>query len=73
RLALAPGGEAELTLKVRDGQPPFTWFADGAPIAREPYARATRWHPAGPGYTTLAVVDAEGRSSRVRVFLEPGP
>ncbi len=73
RLALAPGGEAELTLKVRDGQPPFTWFADGAPIAREPYARATRWHPAGPGFTTLAVVDAVGRSSRVRVFLEPGP
>ncbi len=73
RLALAPGGEAELTLKVRDGQPPFTWFADGAPIAREPYARATHWHPAGPGFVILAVVDAEGRSSRVRVFLEPGP
>ncbi len=73
RLALASGGEAELTLKVRDGQPPFTWFADGAPIAREPYARATRWRPAGPGFTTLAVVDAEGRSSRVRIYLEPGP
>ncbi|MBK8636787.1 MAG: penicillin-binding protein 1C [Chromatiaceae bacterium] len=73
RLALAPGGEAELTLKVRDGQPPFTWFADGAPIAREPYARATHWRPAGPGFVSLAVVDAEGRSSRVRVFLEPGP
>ncbi len=72
RLALAPGGEAELTLKVRDGQPPFTWFANGAPIAREPYARATRWRPAGPGFVSLAVVDAEGRSSRVRVFLEPG-
>ena len=73
RLALAPGGEAELTLKVRDGQPPFTWFANGAPIAREPYARATHWRPAGPGFVSLAVVDAEGRSSRVRVFLEPGP
>ncbi|MBP8289084.1 MAG: penicillin-binding protein 1C [Chromatiaceae bacterium] len=73
RLALAPGGESELTIKVRDGQPPFTWFANGAPIAREPYARVTRWRPAGPGFVSLAVVDAEGRSSRVRVFLEPGP
>ncbi|MGB7552295.1 MAG: hypothetical protein WBM15_12145 [Chromatiaceae bacterium] len=42
-------------------------------MAREPYARATHWRPAGPGFVSLAVVDAEGRSSRVRVFLEPGP
>ncbi len=73
RLTLTADGEKELTLKVRDGQPPFTWFANGTPIAREPYARVTRWHPPGPGFATLAVVDAMGRSSRVRVFIEPGP
>jgi len=73
RLALGASGEVELTLKVRDGQPPFTWFADGAPIAQEPYARASRWLPAGAGFVNLAVVDARGRADRVRVFLETGP
>jgi len=73
RLALGAGLDAELALKVRDGQPPFTWFANGTPIAHEPFARVTPWRPQGAGFVTLAVVDAQGRSGRVRVFLEPGP
>lgn len=73
RLALGSGLDGELALKVRDGQPPFTWFANGAPIAHEPFARVTPWRPQGAGFVTLAVVDAQGRSGRVRVFLEPGP
>lgn len=73
RLAWGAGEEAELVLKVRDGQPPFTWFANGAPIAHEPFSRATPWRPPGAGFVTLAVVDAQGRSGRVRVFLESGP
>ena len=73
RLALGAGLDGELALKVRDGQPPFTWFANGAPIAHEPFARVTPWRPQGAGFVTLAVVDAQGRSGRVRVFLEPGP
>jgi penicillin-binding protein 1C len=73
RLAWGAGEEAELVLRVRDGQPPFTWFANGAPIAHEPFSRATPWRPQGAGFVTLAVVDAQGRSGRVRVFLESGP
>ncbi len=73
RLALGAGLDGELALKVRDGQPPFTWFANGTPIAHEPFARVTPWRPQGAGFVTLAVVDAQGRSGRVRVFLEPGP
>ena len=73
RLALGAGLEGELALKVRDGQPPFTWFANGAPIAHEPFARVTPWRPPGPGFVNLAVVDAQGRSGRVRVFVEAGP
>lgn len=73
RLALGSGKAAEVILKVRDGKPPFTWFANGAPISWEPYARSSLWHPSGPGFVTLAVVDADGRSNRVRVFLEPEP
>jgi len=63
-------GTASLALKVRNGTPPFAWYANGAPIGREPHARTARWQPDGPGFTTIAVVDARGQSSRVTVFLE---
>jgi penicillin-binding protein 1C len=58
-----------LVLKVRNGHPPFTWFADGQPIAQDPWARTAEWHPTGPGYAALAVVDGRGRASRVRVYV----
>ena len=64
----APG--RELALEVRNGRPPFVWLANERPIAREPYARTARWRPDGPGFATLAVVDARGGSSRVTVYLE---
>ncbi|WP_295443421.1 penicillin-binding protein 1C [uncultured Thiodictyon sp.] len=60
---------ATLALKVRNGHPPFTWFADGRPIGQEPFARTIEWQPAGPGYAAISVVDGRGRSSRVRVYL----
>lgn len=68
---LASGAaNAALALKVRNGVPPFNWFADGVPVARQPYARTAVWEPDGPGFTTLSVVDGRGRSSRVTVLLE---
>jgi penicillin-binding protein 1C len=39
-------------------------------IGRTPYARAMRWRPDGPGFVTLSVVDASGRSDRVTVFVQ---
>ena len=73
RLDLGPdqadGTPATLALKVRNGYPPFTWFADGRPIGQEPFARTTQWRPTGPGYAAIAVVDGRGRSSRVRVYV----
>ncbi|MGQ9831435.1 MAG: hypothetical protein ACUVQI_07465 [Thermochromatium sp.] len=38
-------------------------------MAREPFARTTRWMPTGSGYVTLIVVDGRGESARVRVRL----
>ncbi len=71
---LAMGGRAtQLVLKVRNGTPPFTWLANGAPVAREPYTHTALWTPDGPGFTTLAVVDGEGRASRVQVFVQRDP
>ncbi len=69
-LGIAYGKPMPLTIKVRDGEPPFTFFVNGLPIARPPFARAETWMPDGPGYVTLSIVDAAGRSDRVTVFVE---
>jgi penicillin-binding protein 1C len=69
-LGIKEGDPGPLVIKVRNGAPPFTFFANGAPIGRAPFARSETWQPDGPGYVTLSVVDAAGRSDRVTVFLE---
>jgi penicillin-binding protein 1C len=69
-LGLASGAERPLVVKVRNGVPPFTFFANGAPFGHSAFARQNSWQPDGPGYVTLSVVDAEGRSDRVKVFLD---
>ncbi len=69
-IGLAAGAPMPLSLKVRNGKAPFTWFADGAPIAREPWSREFQFTPRGAGFVTLSVVDSEGRGDRVTVFLE---
>ena len=68
-LGLASGVDRPLIIKVRNGAPPFTFFANGAPFARSAFARQNSWTPDGPGFVTLSVVDAEGRSDAVKVFL----
>ena len=69
-LGVASGEAAPLIVKVRNGAPPFTFFANGAPFGRSDFARQNSWAPDGPGYVTLSVVDAEGRSDAVTVFLD---
>ncbi len=69
-LGLAAGQATPLVLKVRGGTPPYTWFANGSPIGREPFARTARWSPDGPGYVTLTVVDGRGLAARATARLE---
>jgi penicillin-binding protein 1C len=69
-LGLAAGEPGPLTVKIRNGAPPFTFFANGAPIGRSAFARENSWRPDGPGFVTLSVVDAKGRSDAVTVFVE---
>ena len=68
------GAEVELsggrlTAKVRNGTPPFTWLANGAPVALADRARETAIPLAAPGFVTLSVIDARGRSAAVSVRL----
>jgi penicillin-binding protein 1C len=57
-------------VKVRNGTPPFTFLANGAPFGHSAFARQESWTPDGPGFVTISVVDAKGRSDLVKVFLE---
>jgi len=69
-LGIKDGDPAPLVIKVRNGAPPFTYFVNGAPIAQTPFARSETWKPDGAGFVTLSVVDKDGRSDRVTVFVE---
>lgn len=69
-LGFRSGSPQPLALKVRNGKGPFTWLADGAPVAREPWARQFSYFPKGAGFVTLSVIDDEGRADRVTVFVE---
>jgi penicillin-binding protein 1C len=69
-LGIADGDPAPLVIKVRNGAPPFTFFANGVPIGRSPFARSETWQPDGPGFVTLSVIDGDGKSDRVTVRVE---
>ncbi|MFZ5710245.1 MAG: penicillin-binding protein 1C [Pseudomonadota bacterium] len=68
------GAEVEtagaLTLKVRDGTPPFTWLANGAPVSLAGRSRESAAAIPVKGAVRLSVIDAEGRSSAVTVTLK---
>ena len=76
KLAFPPDGahletEAfQVAVKVRDGVPPFTWLADGLPVITKSHDRSTMLDIPGPGFVTLSVIDAKGRSARSRIRLD---
>ncbi len=63
------GGDA-LTVKLSGGAAPFTLIANGRPLVLGERLREFDIPRPGPGFATLVVVDAAGRSDRVTVRLE---
>lgn len=66
---LAPG-DGRLTLKLNGGAAPFTVLANGAPVETGVYGREFDIPAPGKGFSTLVVLDREGRSSRISVELQ---
>ena len=58
-----------VAVKIRDGRPPFTVLANGAPVIVASHARETMLDLSGPGHVMLSVIDADGRAARARVEL----
>jgi penicillin-binding protein 1C len=68
------GAEVELLpegllARVRGGTAPFTWLADGLPVATSLEDRATLLRLPGTGFVTLSVIDAQGLSARAVVMV----
>ncbi|CUX57862.1 MULTISPECIES: penicillin-binding protein 1C [Agrobacterium] len=63
-------GISPLVLKLQGGRAPFRWLANGLPLPDASHRRNSEWRPEGQGYSTLTVIDADGRASSVRVFVE---
>lgn len=69
-LGAARGEMEPLAVRTTGGRPPFTVLVDGRPVARFGAQRQANVQPDGPGFTTLSVVDDEGRSASVTVRVE---
>ena len=63
-------GISPLVLKLQGGRAPFRWLANGRPLPDASHRRNSEWRPEGQGFSTLTVIDADGRASSVRVFVE---
>jgi penicillin-binding protein 1C len=59
-----------LVLKLQGGRAPFRWLANGKPLTEIGRRREATWQPDGAGYSTLTVIDAVGRATSVKVFVE---
>ncbi len=74
RLLFPPPGavlsaDGQVTIRVMGGRRPLTFLVDGVPLAAEQVRREATWHPAGPGFYRLTVLDADGAVAQARVRL----
>lgn len=63
--------DGALLVRVGGGKAPFTWLADGRPVAVATRARDTLLDLPGAGFVTLSVIDATGQSARTQVRVLP--
>ncbi len=64
------GALSPLVLKLQGGRAPFRWLANGKPLPDLTRRRSNEWMPEGQGFSTLTVIDADGRASSVRIFVQ---
>lgn len=70
RIDLDGDAAPALSLKVYGGTPPFTWLADGIPVAEREFRRDAFWEQPTRGFARLSVIDAKGKTASARVRVE---
>ena len=58
-----------LLVRVSGGKAPYTWLANGVPVAISLGSKQVMLGQLGRGFITLSVIDAMGRSARTKVRL----
>ncbi len=61
-----------VVLKAQNGIPPLHWLVDGRLLPANGEGRQVQWAPDGPGQVKLTLVDAEGHTDSVSVWVETG-
>lgn len=64
------GTGERVTIKLRGGTAPYTVLANGSPLAAHLRAGEAEIPSPGRGFSTLVVIDANGKSDRVRLKLD---
>jgi penicillin-binding protein 1C len=70
RLELAGGAVDGLPLKFTGGQGPLTVMVNGVPLHPSPGRHTLFFHPDGPGFVRLTVMDGRGAADTVTVRLQ---
>ncbi len=73
QIAWSPEQDGGIALKATGGSGPLFWIVNGHPLPPAPLAADEIWRPDGEGFARIAVIDAEGRSTAVRVRVKAGP
>lgn len=69
-LAMPPEGRG-VVLEGEGGAGPLHWVVNGRPIPSRENGRKAQWVPDGPGFSEIALIDAEGRTASIHVrFIE---
>ena len=66
----ASGSAMPVVVKLNGGKAPYRWLANGMPLPIMSRRRTQHWVPDSAGFSELTVIDAEGRASTVKLYIE---
>ncbi len=63
------GRSQPLVVKLKGGSTPFSVLVNGTPLAEKASRHQLVWQPDAPGYLNVTILDANGESAGITVFL----
>jgi penicillin-binding protein 1C len=69
-LSRGDGALAPLLLRADGGRMPLLWLVNGTPVGSPPFKRQAQVQPDGAGATRITVIDSDGASSSVEIWIQ---